>query len=124
MTIRLYGLGHMPPTLPDWQTILRDLGDPPAGLVAKALGVSPRTVYRWNGSSGPRVASLALFWLTRWGRSAVNAQATNDALVAVGYLRALQDELAAVRRQLAHVLSLDASGSANQPLVGGPHAIP
>jgi hypothetical protein len=26
---------------------------------------------------------LALFWLTRWGRSAVNTQAVNDAVMAV-----------------------------------------
>lgn len=102
MNIQLYGIEQAPAALPIWQTILEDLSDPPAPRVARVLGVGVRTVYRWNqDGSAPRVACLALFWLTRWGRSAVHAQATNDALVAVGYAKALGRELEETRRQLA-----------------------
>lgn len=57
------------------------------------LGISERSIYRFNRhGDAPRVASLALFWLTRWGRSSVNAQAINDATQACGYVAALRED--------------------------------
>lgn len=94
---------RLPKALPVWAAILEDLGDPPPHRVAKALGVARSTVYRWNAAGGgPRMACLALFWLTRWGRSEVDAQAVNDAQLYSG----LAVSLAADRDRLAHQVQL------------------
>lgn len=119
MKLQLYGLGQAPRALPIWQTLLDDLGRPHPATVARVLGVGVRTVYRWNRTGqAPRTACLALYWLTRWGRSEVHAQAVNDATVAVGLARALQTELDRTRLELAHVLALGESGAANAPSLG------
>jgi predicted DNA-binding transcriptional regulator AlpA len=61
--------------------ILADLDNPPTRRVARVLGLSERSIYRYTATDdAPRVALLALFWLTRWGRAAIDAQATNDAI--------------------------------------------
>lgn len=87
--------------------ILGDLGDPPADRIAKVLGVGARTVYRWNrAGNAPRSACLALFWLTRWGRSQVHCQAQSDAVLAVQYSVALKAELARVQLRLDSVLAM------------------
>lgn len=105
-----YGLGHLPATLPDWQTLITDLGVPPARVLAQALGLSERTVQRYHQlGRAPRVACLALFWMTRWGRSQVNTQAVNDASLAAGYANALEHELDRTRAELARVLRLNHS---------------
>ncbi len=121
MNFQPYSLGHAPVSLPIWHTILDDLGQPHPRRVAKVLGVGLRTVYRWNRTgSAPRSAALALYWLTRWGRSEVYAQAVRDCQVAVGYALAIESELTKARLQLAHVLALSETGSANDPLLQPP----
>ena len=116
MKFNPYSLDHAPRTLPIWQTILADLGNPHPAAVAKVLGVGVRTVHRWNREDrAPRVACLALFWLTQWGRSAVNCQAVNDCRVAVGYASALEREAMTLRTKLAHILAIGDFGSANEP---------
>jgi predicted DNA-binding transcriptional regulator AlpA len=118
MKIALYGLEQAPRSLPIWQCILEDLGNPPPARVAKVLGVAVRTVYRWNrDGQAPRAACMALFWLTRWGRSEVHCQAVNDATVAVGYANALLRENKKLQVELARVLALNESGAANSPLI-------
>lgn len=118
MKIRLSHIEHAPKALPIWQAILDDLGDPSARRVARALGVSVRTVYRWNAAQeAPRCAVLALFWLTRWGRSQVDAQAANDAAMACSYVETLTREVERLEIELRHVHALNASGAANQPLM-------
>ena len=109
-----------------WDTILADLGTPTAARIGKALGVGASTVYRWNAAGeAPKVACLALFWLTRWGRSAVHSQAHNDAMVAVGLARSLGEERDRLRRTVA---ALDAeceqlAGELRQQLSRGSAAI-
>ena len=121
MELRLFSLDSAPRTLPIWQTILDDLGCPPAHRIARTLGVSERTVYRWHhGGQPPRMALLALYWLTRWGRSEVHTRATNDAILAVSYLRSLSDRVRELEVELAYVLSISASGAANGPLLRPP----
>jgi len=121
MELRLFSLDNAPLRLPIWQTILDDLGCPPAYRVARTLGVSERTVYRWNhGGHPPRMALLALYWLTRWGRSEVDTRATNDAILAVSYLRSLTDRVRQLELELQHVLALSDTGAANGPLLRAP----
>ena len=121
MEMQLFSLDNAPKALPLWQLVLDDLGRPPAHRIARTLGVSERTVYRWNhGGRPPRMALLALFWLTRWGRSEVDTRATNDAILAVSYLRSLKDRVRELEVDLAHVLALSDTGAANGPLLNGP----
>jgi hypothetical protein len=105
-----------PRTLPIWPQLLDDLGNPPSTRIARVLGVGVRTVRRWNRAQrAPRVACLALFWLTRWGRSQVDAQVVNDCMVAVSYATGLETEVRALRTQLARILALGEFGAANDP---------
>jgi hypothetical protein len=105
-----------PRTVPIWPLLLDDLGNPPSARVAKVLGVSLRTVRRWNKAQrAPRVACLALFWLTRWGRSQIDAQAVNDCMVAVSYATGLESQVRALQTELAHVLAIGEFGAANDP---------
>jgi len=93
MDLQLFSIEQMPTAVPMWDTILEDLGRPHPVRVARVLGVGRTTVYRWNAAgNAPRAALLALFWLTRWGRSAVHTQATNDALMAVQLARSYREE--------------------------------
>lgn len=121
MSIQLFSVEHVPTTLPIWQMILDDLGNPPPVRVARVLGIGSRTVARYSQHGhAPRVACLALFWLTRWGRSSVHTQATNDAIVACGYAESLRRDVQRLEGQLAHLLALGGSGASNDPLLRGP----
>lgn len=113
MSFQVFRIEHAPAALPIWEVILDDLGRPPVRRISKVLGVGQSTVYRWNQhGQAPRAACLALFWLTRWGRSLIDAQATNDAVLYAGYARSLQADLDAVRLRLAQV---------ETQLIGGSH---
>lgn len=91
--LRLHSIEKMPRDLPIWELLITDLGHPPAGRIARALGVGASTVYRWNAAGkAPRMACLALFWLTRWGHSQVDADATNNAILSAQLARAWRDE--------------------------------
>lgn len=130
MKIRLYSIEQAPATVPPWHAILADLCHPPAHRVAKVLGTSSRTIKRYNASgNAPRMACLALFWLTSWGRSAVDAQATNDARVAVGLMQCLQDRVIELEAAVQHLQAIGEFGAANDPcpqprIRGGRHALP
>lgn len=118
-----YSLGHAPRSLPVWQSIMADLGDPHPAAVARVLGLGARTVYRYNRDGhAPRHVCLALFWLTRWGRSEANAQAVNDCQLAVAYASAMEAEVRRLRTELARVLAVADFGSANDPTTVQPTA--
>ena len=101
MEPNLFSIDKAPRALPVWESILEDLGHPPANRVARVLGVGRSTVYHWNAQGhGPRIACLALFWLMRWGRSLVDTQATNDAVLHVQLDRSLGEERDKLLRQV------------------------
>lgn len=117
MKWRPYCIVQMPAVLPMWQQLIMDLGNPHPRDVARALGIGTRSVYRYNRTGqAPRVVCLAVYWLTRWGRSQVHTQAVNDAALAAGYASALEDELDRTKRQLAQVLALNQHGASNDPI--------
>jgi predicted DNA-binding transcriptional regulator AlpA len=121
MTLQLYSIEQAPVSLPIWHMILEDLADPPVHRVARVLGLSSRTVHRYNQTGQvPRSVLLALFWLTRWGRSAVHTQAVNDAALAFAVARQREDEVTRLKVQLGRLESLGSFGSANAPLLKGP----
>lgn len=69
MTIQLSSIAHAPRTLPIWPVLLDDLCQPPPEGVAHALGLSLRSIQRYNATGhAPRAVCLAVFWLTSWGR--------------------------------------------------------
>lgn len=120
MKIQFSSIEYTPRSLPPWQMILDDLSNPPALRVARVLGISERTVYRYNQTGdAPRIALLALFWLTRWGRSQVHSQAVNDAALAFQIADGLRAEVSRLESNVRY-LSLLGSGAANGPLIGGP----
>jgi hypothetical protein len=111
MRLELRSIDHGPVALPMWHAILEDLSHPQPRRVARVLGVSLRTVYRWNSTGdAPRVALLALFWLTRWGQSLVHTNASNDAVVAVQVARSLTDQLKALKLEVDQLRALGAPG--------------
>ena len=116
MTPQLFSIEHAPVSLPIWQTMMDDLCNPPPARVARVLGISQRSVYRYNATGhAPRAVCLAIFWLTRWGRTAVHAQAVNDALVACSFVDGLRRQVQERDAQLAYVQSIGHFGSANDP---------
>lgn len=119
----------LPRHTPPLSVMLQDLGDPPTGTVAKALGVNLRTVYRWKAKDqAPRAVMLALFFATRWGRSQVHCQAESQATLYATYAASLRAELDRALAQLARLGQIGEFGSANDPapgvLAGAPQAAP
>ena len=100
--------------MPTLTMILQDLGHPTPRAVAQFVGVGHRTVRRWVAAgSAPRPVMLALYWLTRWGRSQVDCQATNNARQAWAELQAARSVLLATEKQNAHLLRVGEFGAAN-----------
>jgi len=114
--MQLYSIDHAPLHLPYWPQLMDDLCSPRPTRVARVLGLSVRTVRRYNATGhAPRSVCLAVFWLTSWGRSAINAQAINDARLAVSYLRSLADRIADLEHEVAHLERIGHFGAANEP---------
>lgn len=118
MTLQLSSVDKAPVSLPSWAALIEDLGTPAPRRIARVLGVSQRTVYRWQAAGrAPRMACMALYWLTRWGRSQVDAQAVNDARLAIAYADSLRRELIVAERQIRHLREIGAFGTANEPIM-------
>lgn len=117
---RTYLTAHAPRVIPPLSAMLADLGSPSACDLAALLHVHPRTVERWTATDcAPRPALLALFWLTRWGRSAIEAQAVNDAAHAARLARLAQLEADRLRKQNAHLVRVGDFGAANDAADAG-----
>lgn len=99
--------------------MLADLPATPA-QVARHLQISPATLARWQAADqAPRAAMLALFWETRWGRSAADVEAVNWAAMAHRRAVTLERENAALRRHielLERELARGPDQAANAPL--------
>lgn len=109
-------LHRMPRQLPALQSILDDLGNPAPAAWARALGVSERTAWRWQAAGhAPRAAMLALYWLTRWGWSAIESEALYAVDLLRSYRRTAEAEIASLRAELARLQALGDFGAANDP---------
>lgn len=112
-------LVYMPKNVPSLRDMLADIGNPKPHEVAKALKVTERTVWRWlSEDSAPHAAMLAIFWLTRWGVSEIDAAAHNAAIYSAGMARCLQDELDDIKARLARISRIGEFGSSNDPAPG------
>lgn len=109
--------------LPHIDTMLDDLSHYTQRQIAAHLGIAESTLkaYRRQGGA-PRPVMLALFWETKWGRSAADTEAFNAARVATGEsqsLKAHQARLAGIIWKLELELSREAAWgwrSANVPV--------
>ena len=112
-------LHALPRFTPPLSAMLADLGQPTPAQVAQALGVTTRTVHRWIAQDrAPRPAALALYWVTRWGRSSVECTAVNDARLMAAQARAALALAQVTQKQNAHLLRVGVFGAANAPLAG------
>lgn len=107
-----------PAGLPSFATMLQDLPATPRQL-AQHLDITPRTMQRYQATGeAPRVVMLAMFWETRWGRSAADCEAANWA--ALHYRAAMIErrQNVALRRQLARLEQAlaESHGAANSPI--------
>lgn len=103
--------------LPSLELMLQDLPATQAQL-CRHLEITPRTMQRYQAEgSAPRAVMLALFWETRWGRSAADTEAANFAALHFRRAEIAERQLAALR---IHVQKLESSmsdfyGAANGP---------
>jgi hypothetical protein len=97
--------------------MLDDIGRPRTADLAKCFDVHPCTVDRWiKTDTMPRTAQLALFWLTRWGMGAVDAEATNQARMYAGLAACRATEVKTLQQTIERLLRLADFGSANDPV--------
>lgn len=118
-------LNRLPRQMPPLAAMLEDIGNPKPPQLARALGVSTRTVQRWlSDEQAPRTAMLAIFWLTRWGRSQVNCEAVNEAAMFAGLVSSLQRRVEDLQRQVDHLRRIGDFGAANDPAPPASRSIP
>ena len=97
------------------------LADIPANhkQVARHLGVTEQTLKKYIKAEGaPRAIMLALFWETRWGRSAADTEAANYGAIYYRKAMGLERENLAMRKKMQAIqLEFDRQvhESANSP---------
>jgi predicted DNA-binding transcriptional regulator AlpA len=100
---------HLPPFMVLWE----DIGRPHPATLADALGVDVRTVRRWiKAGHAPRPVALALYWLTRWGQSEIDAHLHDKARLLAGMVDSLTRELSALRNRLTQMETAQAFAQA------------
>ncbi len=109
-------LVHAPKKFPPLGMMIADIGSPSATALAKCLDVTPRTVRRWIALDiAPKPVMMAIFWLTRWGRSQVDCKAVNDATMFAGLAKSLERENARLTHRVQRICQIADFGSANDP---------
>jgi len=107
-----------PTQCPPLAQLLDNLGNPAPPALARAMGVSEPTARRWiRQGYAPRPVLLALFWLTSWGMSAVDAEITNRCRLTAVMVSGLACENERLRAELARVVAAGDFGCANDPIL-------
>lgn len=102
--------------LPSFRLVVEDIPFP-LPVVAKYLGVSPSTLYRWLAADrAPRPAHLALYWCTKWGESDFDLDLFERANLYQNLAASLQSEVSRLRGYLSQLGHIGEFGSANDPL--------
>ena len=102
------------------------LDDIPASLqqIARHLDISTRTLqnYRRTGAA-PRAVALAIFWETRWGRSAADTEAANwgslhyrSHMIAQRELERMGGHIERLEAELTRAYTQGADMAANAPV--------
>jgi hypothetical protein len=112
-------LNRIPHQMPPLWLMLEDIGNPHPRELAKAFAVAERTARAWiKAETAPQPVLCAIFWLTRWGQSAVNADAVNDARNQYGMAEGLRREVSELRTRLDRLGRIADFGAANDPAPG------
>lgn len=90
-------LHNLPKYAGEINDILLGICNPSNRAIATALGVTERTVQRWKINGAPRIALLALWWITPHGHSVWDAVMHNRTALAMQTNRALWSALADAR---------------------------
>lgn len=108
-----------PAGLPGLAIMLADIPATPLQL-ARHLGISTATLSRYiKADQAPQAVMLALFWETRWGRSAADVEAANYGAVYYRQAKGLERELqrmAGVIYRLEIEIAASGAGAANSPV--------
>lgn len=116
MSARFSSIEQAPRRVPNWHLMLEDLCQPAPEELGRVLGLSKRSIQRFNAADrAPRAVELAVFWLTTWGRSQIDCQAVNAARVAIGYADSLEREVERLKAHLCQLAALGQHGAANDP---------
>jgi hypothetical protein len=102
--------------MPSFALMIEDIGSPSDQAIGKALGVTARTIKTWRKTEAPRPVLLALFWVTRWGLSATNAEVYD--LSQMHYTTALVQRLEIKRLHgiIEQLQRIGHFGAANDPV--------
>ncbi len=106
-----------PTKTPSISILLDDLPTTDLKRVARHLGLSVATIKRYaQTNNAPRLVHLALFWETSWGLSRLDCDIWNRDSLRLQTIRILQDENAALRQKIVHLVKSGHFGAANDPL--------
>ncbi len=97
-----------------FQIFVHELG---MNRVSKILEVTPATIRRWMRGTTPvpRMAVLALYWETRYGRSLIESDMVNEIRLLYQRNRLLLDQFRKAKDMVTGLRSLHA-GTANEPI--------
>ena len=110
-------LNRLPRHMPPLAIMLDDIGSPTAKEIARAFLVSESTVRVWlKKERAPHPVMLAIFWLTRWGISAVDCEAHNAAIMSAGQARERQERVEILENRIERLGRIAQFGSANDPI--------
>lgn len=91
-----------------------ELGGPKR--VSKMLDVSERTVWRWLADGRvPKMAVLALYWESRYGRSLIDTDHHTEMVLLRGHIQILEQQFTRASHVIQGLRKLD-YGTANEPL--------
>lgn len=112
-------LCRLPSGVPSLGRLLAEVGNPSPFYLARAMHVPTKTAAKWiEEDNAPRSVMLALFWLTKWGVSMIEADAHNAAVLSAQVAASSLREVDALRDTLGRVERIADFGSANDPLPG------
>jgi hypothetical protein len=99
--------------------MLDDIGRPSAKEIARAFKVSEATVKKWmRADAAPHAVMLAVFWITRWGISAIDCEAHNAAIMSAGLARSRLEAIESLEKKIQRLAQIANFGSANDPAPG------
>lgn len=95
-------LARFPNATPPLSVMLRDLCNPSAANLARALQAGERTARRWIADDhAPHSVMLSVFWATTWGQQWLDADQHNRLVNQMNLAAALARELDQARAELA-----------------------
>lgn len=115
-------LNRIPRNIPPLAEILADIGNPSPRELARALGYSERSTREWlRRNAAPRPVLIALFWLTRWGVSSIDADAHNLIQMHAGMAKAQSRRAEELAGAVAMLEQMGTFGAANSPIMLAAH---